>query len=54
MRMQDLQKEYLFTMVQTMYRFEASLVLETKLLTDSEEMDFYLTYMAIPNETWWI
>lgn len=50
MRMQDLQKEYLFTMVQAMYRYEASLVLESELLTDPEIMDFYLTYMGVPNE----
>ena len=49
MRLSDLQKEYLFTMVQEMYHYEAQQFLNPNLLTDDEMMDFYLAYMGNPS-----
>ena len=50
MRLRELNKNYLFTMVQAVYKFEASLVSMPDLLSEEHLMDFYAMYMGY--ESW--
>ena len=45
MPLSTLNKEFLFAMVQAMYKYETTLVNRIDLLTDAEMLEFYKSYM---------
>jgi hypothetical protein len=45
MPLSTLSKEFLFAMVQAMYKYETTLINRTDLLTDEEMLEFYKSYM---------
>lgn len=42
--MKNLSTHYIFAMVQSMYKYEASLIEEPNLLNDDEIIDFFIAY----------
>lgn len=49
MKLSQISKEYLFAMVQAMYKYETTLTHMPDLLNDKEMFDFYSTYMGYPS-----
>lgn len=46
MKLSELNKDFLFSMVQAMYAFERNLVNEPELLEEWEMNEFYMAYMG--------
>lgn len=47
MHLSTLNKEFLFAMVQSMYKYECSLINTYELLNDKEIHEFYMSYLCV-------
>jgi hypothetical protein len=46
MQLSKLSKEFIFSMVQAMYKYEANMINRDTLLTDNEIQEFYMSYIS--------